>query len=288
MNYSFTIPAGTADMKLQTYLEQELQLSKKVRHQLRMDNGVSVNGDVSNFHVTVKADDQLAIDLPEADFPLPEIKLGDANLVDVLFEDDHLVIVDKPAGVKTHHNTENEANTMINHLAAYLADKNEAPYVVHRLDQETSGALIFAKNPLILPILDKLFEAKEIKRTYQTVVDGRLPKDTMTVNANIGRDRHNNRKRIVTAKGGQTAVTHFETVEKDAQFAYLNCQLETGRTHQIRVHLQSIDHPIVGDPLYHPQPNKAERMMLHSYAINFIHPFTKEEISLTTKANLWD
>lgn len=288
MTYTMTIPQHIEAQKLQTYLESELHLSKKVRHQLRMTDGVAVNGETVNFHVSVSGGDCLTFTLSESDFPSPTVLLGDPALVSVLFEDDHLIIVNKPVGVKTHPNEGDESQTMLNHVAAYLAPKGQMPFVVHRLDQETSGAMLFAKNPLILPVLDRLLEGKAIKRDYQAVIDGRLPRENMTVNEAIGRDRHDNRKRIVTKKGGQAAVTHFVTEHQDGTQSYLLCQLETGRTHQIRVHLESLSHPVVGDLLYHPQGNKSERMMLHSYHISFIHPFTSEEITCTARPGLWD
>lgn len=287
MNYTIQISEKTESMKLQTYLEEQLQLSKKGRHQLRMTNGVAVNDTPVNFHVTVKANDKLTLTLSEDDFPTPTIKLGNPDLVDVLFEDEHLIIVNKPLHVKTHPNEDSEDDTLLNHIAAYLAPKEQVPFVVHRLDQETSGIILFAKTPLILPILDRLFEAKKIKRNYQAIINGSLAKPELIVNENIGRDRHDNRKRITTKKGGQTAITQFNTVQKDDKFSYLTCQLETGRTHQIRVHLASLSHPVVGDPLYHPQPNKSERMMLHSHEISFIHPFSGEHLAFTTTTGLW-
>lgn len=288
MTYTMTISEQVTAQKLQTYLDTDLHLSKKIRHQLRMTNGVAVNGEPANFHVTVKGGDTLAFTLSEAEFPPPTIRLGDAALVSVLFEDDHLIIVNKPVGMKTHPNDSEEEVTLLNHLAAYLAPAGQHPFVVHRLDQETSGAMLFAKNPLILPVLDRLLAGKDIKREYQAIIDGRLPRDTMTVTEAIGRDRHDNRKRIVTKKGGQSAVTHFTTDHKDAQHSYLYCQLETGRTHQIRVHLESLSHPVVGDQLYHPQGNKSERLMLHSHHISFIHPFTQEQLAFAATPGLWE
>lgn len=287
MNYNITIPAGTEAMKLQSYLETDLKLSKKIRHQLRMTNGVALNQEVVNFHVTVTAGDQLTLTLSEEDFPKPTLALGQADIIEVLFEDEHLIIVNKPLGVKSHPNDPGENDTMMNHLAAYLADKNEAPYIVHRLDQETSGVMLFAKNPLILPVLDRLLESKKVKRQYQAIIDGRLPREEVTINEAIGRDRHDSRKRVITKKGGQTAQTTIQTDHKDDKFSYLLCELETGRTHQIRVHLESLSHPVVGDPLYHPQPNKADRMMLHSYHLSFTHPFSGESLDLSAEPGLW-
>ena len=173
---------------------------------------------------------------------------------------------------------------MLNHLVAYLAPKKQRPYVVHRLDKETSGVILFAKNPLVLPILGRLLEQKLIYRHYQAIVHGRLT-DGGTIRKKIGRDRHDRRKRCIDPRNGKMAVTHFEVLEATRQQSKINCVLETGRTHQIRVHLASIGHPLVGDPLYQNKP--AERLYLHAWELYFKHPFTQEEMKVTATPGLF-
>ena len=217
-------------------------------------------------------------------FTYQEVQLGDAKHIRVLYEDEHLIIVDKPAGMKTHPNEPTENSTLLNHLAAYLDTKKQRPYVVHRLDKETSGAVLFAKNPFVLPILGRMLEQKMIYRRYQAIVWGKIAKDR-TITNKIGRDRHDRRKRVVDDKNGQNALTHVTVDKVLSGKTQVYCVLETGRTHQIRVHLAHIGHPIVGDPLYQNRP--AERLMLHALELHMIHPFTQEKIVGKALPGLW-
>lgn len=207
--------------------------------------------------------------------------MGQAQLADCLYQDQHLIIVNKPEGMKTHANHPNEI-ALLNHVSAYVGD---TCYVVHRLDKETSGLVLFAKNPFVLPILNRLLEDKKISRQYWALVQGRLAKESMTYRDKIGRDRHDRRKRLVTAKG-QTAITHIhklkEFIGPKGACTLLNCQLETGRTHQIRVHLAHHGHAIIGDPLYSKVP--AERLMLHAHELSFLHPFSGETITVKAQS----
>lgn len=278
MDFTITLPKNQKPMTIRDLLEKEWLVPRKVRHFLRTRKDVQLNGTVAMFHQEVQAGDTISLHLEESDYTYQEVIFGDASLVDVLYEDEHLIVVNKPYGIKTHPNQPDEDDTMFNHLAAYL---NDRPYVVHRLDKETSGALLFAKNPFVLPILGRLLEEKQIYRRYQAIVHGRLTKN-QTIRQKIGRDRHDRRKRIVDPKNGQMAITHV-TVEKiNERTTNITCVLETGRTHQIRVHLAHLGFPIVGDPLYQNKP--AERLMLHASEMHLVHPFTKEKMIVKSEA----
>lgn len=282
MEFKFVLPEDVNADNLKDLLEFEWLIPRKVRHFLRVRKNVQINGKQAMFHQLVKPGDVITLLFESEDYETPTINLGQENQVDVLWEDEHLIIVNKPFGKKTHPNQPDESDTLLNDLAAYLKPKNQLPYVVHRLDKETSGAILFAKNPIILPILGRMLEKKEIHRVYEAQINGSLPKDTMVINKKIGRDRHDRRKRVVDEKSGKTAITHITTQKKDGHLTWVECWLETGRTHQIRVHLASIGKPILGDPLYHSKPTNASRLMLHAKELSLIHPFTKE--SLTVKA----
>ncbi|MGM0126125.1 23S rRNA pseudouridine synthase D [Enterococcus sp. AZ194] len=284
MKFTITLPETHLPITIRELLEKEWLVPRKVRHFLRMRKNVWLNGDAAMFHQEVSAGDTLTLILEEEDYTYQEIMLGDKSLVQPLFEDEHLLIVNKPAGMKTHPNQPDETDTLLNHLAAYLFEKEQRPYVIHRLDKETSGAILFAKNPFVLPILGRLLEQKQIGRRYQAVVQGALTKD-FTINKKIGRDRHDRRKRVIDEKNGQTAITHVTSHKVVGNQTEIYCVLDTGRTHQIRVHLSSIGHPIIGDPLY--QNKSTGRLMLHAAELHLSHPFTQEKISVRALPGLW-
>ncbi|EOT40933.1 MULTISPECIES: RluA family pseudouridine synthase [Enterococcus] len=283
MEYTITLPTSQKEMTIRQLLEKEWLVPRKVRHFLRIRKNVRKNGEPVMFHELCCAGDRITLVIEPEDYTYQEVALGNAKKVVVLYEDDHLLVANKSAGIKTHPNQPTEKDTLLNDVAAYLAPKGQRPYVVHRLDKETSGVILFAKNPLVLPILGRLLEQKHIYRQYQAIVSGNLNHAT-TINKKIGRDRHDRRKRIIDEKNGQTAITHV-TVFQAGKHSQIYCQLETGRTHQIRVHLKSIGHPIVGDPLYGKE--QASRLMLHALKMHLEHPFTKEKLVITASPGLW-
>ncbi len=285
MEYSITLPASQQPMTIRDLLEKEWLVPRKVRHFLRVRKNVLLNNELAMFHQEVHAGDTLTLRLEETDYSYQEIHLGNKKNIHPLFEDEHIILVNKPAGVKTHPNQPNETETLLNDLAAYLAEKNQRAYVVHRLDKETSGVILFAKNPLVLPILGRLLEQKAIYRRYQAVVWGKLNNDT-TIHKKMGRDRHDRRKRVIDERKGKTAITHVEVHAVHQKTSELYCVLDTGRTHQIRVHLASVGHPIVGDPLY--QTKKGPRLLLHAYEMFLVHPFTKEQMHIFATPGLWE
>ena len=287
MKIEITLPNGFKETEISTLLEKQWLVPKKVRHFLRTGQNVAVNAQTVKFHETATGGDKITLTFDDGNYPTPSIEHGDAELITPLFEDEHLLIVNKPVGMKTHPNDPGEEGTLLNHVAAYLAQTDTIPYVVHRLDRDTSGAILFAKNPFILPILSRMLEAKAIKRTYQAVASRAITQKEMTINKRITKDRHDSRKRMVSDVAGQEAITHVTCDHIGENCSYVYCVLETGRTHQIRVHLASIGHPIMGDPLYHPQPDRAARLMLHAYELSLVHPLTQESITVQALPSLW-
>ena len=277
MELTIKLPESFQTKTIKELLEVDWLVPRKVRHLLRTRKTITVNSVPIKWHETVKANDTIHLAFEVDDYPFQMIPFGNPNFVEVLYEDQYLIIVNKPEHLKTHGNQPNEI-ALQNHVAAYL---KQMVFVVHRLDMETSGAVLFAKNPFVLPILGRLLEQKKIKRTYLALVEGKISK-SFTIDEKIGRDRHDRRKRIISPNSGQTAITHVEPVQIFKHHSLIQCQLETGRTHQIRVHLSSKKHPIIGDPLYHPKPKG--RLMLHAKKLSLNHPFLQTNITVTAQS----
>lgn len=271
------IPEKWAGLTLEELFRSIWHAPKKQTHQLRMEKGVLINGEPAPWTKPLHQDALLRIRFfTEADFGVLPCPYD----IDILFEDDHLLVVNKPAGMDTHPNAPEETGTLANALAFYLQTKGELRQIkhVHRLDRDTTGAILFAKHPFAGSMLDQMLEKREIKRTYLAIVHGTLTKHKGTINEPIGRDRHHPVRRRVSPKG-QHAVTHYEVVKIDQQKkrTIIKCQLATGRTHQIRVHLSHIGHPLCGDMLYGGNP-VFKRQALHAVKLEFTHPFTEEKI----------
>ncbi|MBJ8326396.1 RluA family pseudouridine synthase [Streptococcus pacificus] len=273
LKISFTNHYGQVTVK--KLLEEKCLIPRKIRHFLRMKKHVLINGKPVHWQELVEEKDQVLLLFDEEDYPEKTIPFGQKELVDCLYEDEHLIIVNKPEGMKTHGNEPTEI-ALLNHVSAFVG---QTCYVIHRLDMETSGLVMFAKNPFILPILNRLLEQKKIKRDYLALVTNHFPEKKITFKDKIGRHRHDRRKRVVDEKNGKKAITIVKPLKYLPKTTLLSCQLETGRTHQIRVHLAHHHFPIIGDPLYHPK-NSAKRLMLHAYRLHFTHPLTLETISV--------
>ena len=232
----------------------------------------------------VKPGDVCQLTFDEEDYPPKEILWGKPDLVQEIYQDQHLIIVNKPEGMKTHGNQPDEI-ALLNHVSAYVG---QTCYVVHRLDMETSGLVLFAKNPFILPILNRLLEKKEIAREYWALVEGQVGNKELIFRDKIGRDRHDRRKRVVEPKNGQHAETQLSRLKQfPNKTSLVRCKLKTGRTHQIRVHLSHHKHPILGDPLYNSQ-SKTSRLMLHAFRLSLTHPLTLEKLSFTALSDTFE
>ncbi|MEX2805557.1 RluA family pseudouridine synthase [Streptococcus sp. H31] len=279
MAFSVTLKNPYGPCTIKELLEEHLLIPRKIRHFLRSKNHVWLNGQPVHWQNQAEPGDILYLQFDEEDYPSKNVIMGDKNKVNCLYEDEHLIIVNKDEGMKTHGNEPGEI-ALLNHVSAYTG---QTCYVVHRLDKETSGVLIFAKNPFILPILNRLLEEKRIARRYLALAQGEFPSDNCIYREKIGRDRHDRRKRLVDRKNGQTAVTKVKRLNQYKQACLLDCSLETGRTHQIRVHLAYHGHALIGDPLYSSVAHS--RLMLHAYRISFRHPLTLETITAEAESD---
>lgn len=268
----FTIPEQYNEKTLREIF-QNLKLPKKDLHQLNMSKDITINNQSAKLTDVVRTGDSVFI-------PTPEEKsnyLPSYRYAQVYYEDDDFAIVMKPKGVKTHPNDLKESNTLMNHVI-YTVD-SEYVEPIHRLDQETVGLLIVAKNPIMKKILDRMLEENEITRIYKANVKALLPIKPQTIDMPIGKDKfHPNKRRI--SNTGQRAITHILNSEMIKEgICQLDIKLDTGRTHQIRVHLAEIGHSVIGDPLY--GDSTLRKLELNSHKIELIHPLTRELVSVS-------
>lgn len=278
---TFTITAteSLAGKTIEQALREQWGFSKKLIHQWRMDKAIDLNGTLTPWKVPLTEGDNVTIRLGDA----PTYKPADLA-IEPLFEDEHLLIINKPAGIDTHPNDLSSDNTLANGAVHYLMQKGHSGYAqpIHRLDRDTTGTILFAKHSAIKPLLDRMLEQRLIKRTYWALAEGYVEKQSGTINEPIGNDRHHNtRKRV--SPNGQRAVTHYKTItyQKKQHLSWLELQLDTGRTHQIRVHLSHLGHPLAGDVLYGGKKSQQfSGQALHAVRISLKHPFTNEELAV--------
>lgn len=273
----FMIEKKQANQTVREFLQQ-YHLSRKKIHELYMDKSVKLNEEVANFNDVLQIGDQLAIPVFKEeviDFKPQKMKL------DIVYEDDHLLIINKPAGLMVHPDQKDGMNTLVN-AVAYYYQKNQIHHrirYIHRLDTDTSGGMIFAKHYLAHSLMDYWLSEKKIKRWYLALVSGRLQSKKGKINAPIGKDRHHGARRRV-AKNGDEAVTLYQLKQQFKNYALVELELKTGRTHQIRVHMSYLGHPLLGDVLY-GGPAKfgpLKRQALHSSRIEMKHPITQESL----------
>lgn len=280
-----SIPTAWKNITLDEVFRQVWQAPKKLIHAFRMNRMVKINDSEPNWNTPLKQNDRLQIQLfVEEDFGV----IPNYMEIDVLYEDDHVIVINKPVGIPTHPNEPSDTHTLANALAFYFQANGEFRKVrhVHRLDQDTTGAILFAKHALSHAILDRMLSERNIKRTYRAIVHGLVKKNADTISTAIGRDRHHPTRRRVS-KAGQPAITHYRVIKKNISksMTEIECTLDTGRTHQIRVHMSSIGHPLIGDSLYGGK-TIVQRQALHARKLTFPHPITNEPI--TCKAPFLD
>lgn len=256
-------------------LRTKWRLGKKIVHELRMTKAVTVDGEPIQWKEPIAAGTQLqfAFEVPVSNYePTNECE------VTIVYEDEHCLIVSKPKGMATHPNDEFDRHTCMNNIMRYVQDQG-GTYAehVHRLDQGTKGLLLVAKHPIAKSVFDRMIEEKTIIRTYAAEVQGNIRTDSGTIDAPIGKDRHHNTRRVVAPTGqGQHAVTHYEVVNRYKSTCVVHLVLETGRTHQIRVHMAHLGHPIVGDTMYGARQTDSGDYELHAIRLEFEHPFLNE------------
>lgn len=248
-------------------------------------DSIKVNGKIQKSNYKLKALDEIEVILPE-----PEVLNVEAENIpiDIIYEDEDVVVVNKAQGMVVHPAPGNYNGTLVNALLYHCKNLSSIngvirPGIVHRIDKDTSGVLVIAKNDEAHTFLSEQLKDHSMKREYYALIEGRLKNDRGTIDKSLGRSKKD-RLKIGIVEGGKRAVTHYELIERYNGYTLIKCVLETGRTHQIRVHMASIGFPLVGDPLYgfKRQKFKVEGQVLHAKTLGFIHPRTKKYMEFTT------
>ncbi|HGP0676535.1 TPA: RluA family pseudouridine synthase [Streptococcus pyogenes] len=247
---------------------------------------VLVNGQQKKAKYTVQAGDVICFELPKEEV----LEYQAQNIpLDIIYEDDALSIINKPQGMVVHPSAGHPSGTMVNALMYHIKDLSSIngvvrPGIVHRIDKDTSGLLMVAKTDAAHQALAEELKAKKSLRKYLAIVHGNLPNDRGMIEAPIGRSEKDRKKQAVTAKGKE-AVTRFTVLERFGDYSLVELQLETGRTHQIRVHMAYIGHPVAGDPLYGPRKTlSGHGQFLHAKTLGLTHPMTGKEMIFTVEA----
>ncbi|WP_216830850.1 RluA family pseudouridine synthase [Alkalihalobacterium elongatum] len=244
------------------------------------EGNVTVNGDTIKTNYKVQLNDLLVLEVPEPE--LLEVEPEPLDL-DIVYEDEDVIVVNKPRGMVVHPAPGHYSGTLVNGLMYHCKDLSGIngvirPGIVHRIDKDTSGLLMVAKNDAAHESLVEQLKAKTTKRIYKAIAHGVISHDVGTIEAPIGRDKKDRQSMTVT-EDGRDAVTHFTVLERFDNYTYVQCELETGRTHQIRVHMKYIGYPLAGDPKYGPKKTlDIDGQALHASVLGFVHPRTKEEL----------
>ena len=269
------------NIRLDTYLAEETQYTRSKIQKLIKENQIKVNNKPVNASHKIKEND--TIEINEIEEEITDIKPEKMDL-DIIYEDEYLAIINKKSGIVVHPAVGNRNHTLVNGLLYHfneISNKNTIrPGIVHRLDKDTSGLMLVAKNDQVHEKLSNMIRKKQVERKYQALVWGTVRHDKGTIDAPIGRDINNRQKYTVTDINSKDSVTHFKVIERLNNATLIECTLETGRTHQIRVHMAYINHPIVNDEVYCNKKliNKQFGQMLHSKSIKLTHPVTNQEL----------
>lgn len=277
-----TVSPEDAGVRIDKYLAEQLpDITRSYLQKLLKDGSVQMNGKPVKASTKTAAGAVIALTIPEPEEPeiLPE------NIpLDILYEDSDVILINKPKDMVVHpaagHYTGTLVNALMYHCRGDLSGINGVlrPGIVHRIDKDTTGVLIVCKNDRAHNALAEQLKEHSITRKYRAIVCGNLKEDEGTVDAPIGRHPQDRKKMAIVRSGGKRAVTHYRVLERFGNDTYIECQLETGRTHQIRVHMASLGHPLLGDEIYGraKSPFKLEGQTLHAMVLGFIHPTTGE------------
>lgn len=267
--------------RLDKYLAQNTEYSRSTIIKMLENDYILVNSKKEKASYKLKENDEIEI---KEGFQESTDIIPTQMPIDIIYEDSDIIVINKPSGLVVHPGSGNHDNTLVNGLMYYtnnLSNINgeERPGIVHRIDKDTSGLLLVAKNNKTHTILTEYFkDHKNIKREYIALLCGRFPHDSATIDAPIGRDPKDRKRMTVTAENSKEAITNLKVLKRYKNYTLVSCILETGRTHQIRVHMNYIGYPIYNDPVYNTKKATLFGQFLHSYRMDFIHPITKKKM----------
>lgn len=278
--FNYTIPKEFEGDSLLSFLKAKQYSSQIITHLKRTENGILLNGVWGRVRDTIHENDILTINLIETE---ASENIVPTNLpLDIIYEDEDLMVINKTTDMPIHPSQGNYDNTLANAVAHYFAQKNEVfTYrCINRLDRDTTGLLILAKNMYSASLLSDMVQNREIHREYLAVATGLVP-ESGTIEAPIGRVDGSTIERQVDYENGDYACTHYSRLDYKDGYSLVSLKLATGRTHQIRVHMKHIGHPLPGDFLYNSDYSVIERQALHSYRLQFVHPITEKNMEFT-------
>ncbi len=282
--YKFQINEEWEGLRIDKYLSTNLDfLSRSYIQKMIQQQNVSVNGKLVKANYCLRIEDEIEFQLPPNEEP--DI-LAENIPLDILYEDMDVIVVNKPKDMVVHPAVAHYSGTLVNALMYHCKDSLSGingclrPGIVHRIDKDTTGSLIVCKNDNSHEMIARQLKEHTIMRKYRAICMGILKEDEYTIQAPIGRHPMDRKKMAINEKNGKQAITHVKVLERLKNATYIECRLETGRTHQIRVHLSSIGHPLLGDELYGDTKNKyrLQGQTLHAYLLGFCHPSTNEYI----------
>ena len=285
----FTIETDDVNKRVDVFLNEEMEDVSRSALQKNIEKGnITVNGEKISKNYKLRLGD-----IVEAELPPPEnIDIVPEDIpLDIMYEDDDLIVINKPQNMVVHPAPGHYTGTLVNALMFHCGDNLSGingvlrPGIVHRIDKDTSGVLVIAKSDLAHKGLSEQLAEHSMKRVYNAIVYNSFSEESGTVDRSIDRSKNDRKKMAVVMQGGRNAVTHYKVIEKLGKYTWVELQLETGRTHQIRVHMSYIGHPLLGDPVYGPKkcPFNLNGQVLHAKVLGFIHPRTGEYMEFNSE-----
>ena len=267
--------------RIDSFLSGKTEFTRTRIQQLIKDRNITVNGKPTKSSYKIEENDEIIIEVPEVE--TTEIKPENIK-IDIVYEDSDIAVINKQAGLVVHPAHGHYSGTLVNAILYHIKDLSGIngeirPGIVHRLDKDTSGLIVIAKNDKVHTALTEMFQEKKIRKTYLAILKGKLNKSEGKIVTQIGRDKNDRKKMTVIddITKGKNAITNYKVVSQNNLFTLVKVNIETGRTHQIRVHMRYLGYPILGDSVYGRKDNE-KRQMLHAYKLEFIHPVTGRQM----------